>query len=95
MRCLLAAALVACFPVAALPSEARTDGPVVGGSFGMGGADYFGDVRDRMPFTQEAAPQPIGIRDMERVRAARRRADSAARHVLARRSPQRRPSPHG
>ena len=75
MRFLLAALIVAVLPATAFAGEPRMDGPVVSGSFGMGGSDYYGDVHDRMPFTQEAPPHPIGIAEMERFRAARRRAE--------------------
>lgn len=54
-------------------AEPVLDGPVVGGSFGMGGSDYYGDVRNRMPYTGEMAPQPLGVAGIERARASRRR----------------------
>ena len=54
------------------------DGPVVAGSFGMDSSDYYGDVRSHMPFTGEEPPRPIGIAEIERVRAARRRAEVAS-----------------
>ncbi|MGH1572435.1 hypothetical protein ACRAWG_19295 [Methylobacterium sp. P31] len=68
------------------------DGPVVSGGFGMGGSDYYGDVRERMPFTQEAPPHPIGLAEMERFRAARQRAEMGSRRTEAR-HPERRRSP--
>ncbi|MCJ2133036.1 hypothetical protein MKK69_02965 [Methylobacterium sp. J-026] len=93
MRIVLAAALLAGLAAPAWAGEPPKDGPVTGGSFGMGGSDYYGDVRDRMPFTRAAPPRPIGIADIERVRAARRRAETRARRVGGRHALHRRP-PH-
>lgn len=95
MRSTLAAALLAALPAAALARDAQTGGPVTEGGFGMSGAEYYGDIRSRMPFTNEAPPHQIGIRDVERVRDARRRMEVAGRRAEARRHPQRRHSPHG
>lgn len=89
MRLLLAAPVLVLIATAAAAGDTRLDGAVVAGSFGMGGSDYYGDVRSRMPFTRDAPPSPVGITDIERVRAARRRADAGARrpaHRSARRS---------
>lgn len=88
MRLLLAAPVLVLIATGAAAGDTRLDGAVVAGSFGMG-ADYYGDVRSRMPFTRDAPPSPVGITDIERVRAARRRADAGARrpaHRSARRS---------
>ena len=79
MRSILTAALLVCLAAGASAEELRTDGAVAGGSFGMGGADYYGDVRSRMPFTRQAPPRQIGLADIVRVRAARTRPDAAAR----------------
>ncbi|MEE7447955.1 hypothetical protein MRF4_09040 [Methylobacterium radiotolerans] len=79
MRFLLAGPLLALIATGAAAGEPRLDGPVVAGGFGMGGSDYYGDVRSRMPFTGEAPPRPVGMADIVRVRAARRRADTASR----------------
>jgi len=95
MRLILAAALLAAMPAVALAGDAQPGGPVTEGGFGMSGADYYGDIRSRMPFTNEAPPQQIGIRDVERVRAARRRAEVAGRRAEARRQLQRRHPPQG
>ena len=86
MRLTLAALLV-CSATAACAGEPLMDGPVTGGCFGMSGADYYGDIRSRMPFTQEASPRPIGVAEVERARAVRKRAEA--------RYPARRRSPHG
>ena len=66
------------------------DGPVTGGSFGMSGSDYHGDIHSRMPFTQEASPRPIGIAEMEHFRAARRQAEVSSQRADARHHPRRR-----
>lgn len=95
MRFIRTAIFLAALPTAALASDAGIGGPVTGGGFGMSGADYYGDVHSRMPFTHEAPPDQIGIRDVERVRAARRRAEVAGRRAEARRQVQRRLSPKG
>ncbi len=87
MRRILTVALLAGLAAPAWAGEPFQDGPVTGGSFGMGGSDYYGDVRDRMPFTREAPPRPIGLADVARVQAARRRAEARARHKLHRRPP--------
>jgi hypothetical protein len=79
MRSIFAALSLACVATAAPAGEALMDGPVVAGSFGMGGSDYYGDMHSRMPFTREAPPRPIGVADIERVRAARRRAEAPSR----------------
>ncbi|MCJ2095356.1 hypothetical protein MKK67_23055 [Methylobacterium sp. J-072] len=81
------AALLVCCATAACAGEPLLDGPVTGGGFGMSGSDYYGDIRSRMPFTQEASPRPIGLRDVERARAVRKRAEA--------RYPARRRTPHG
>ncbi|MDP4021364.1 hypothetical protein Q8W71_01905 [Methylobacterium sp. NEAU 140] len=82
MRLVLAAALGLATLAAARGAETRLDGPVTGGSFGMGGSDYYGYVRSRMPYTGEQAPQPIGVAEIERHRAVRRaRAAAEARAV--------------
>ncbi|MCJ2124190.1 hypothetical protein [Methylobacterium sp. J-077] len=73
---LTVAALLVCSATAACAAEPLLDGPVTGGGFGMSGSDYFGDIRSRMPFTQEASPRPIGLGDVERARAVRKRADA-------------------
>ena len=85
MRLIFAAALLAFIATSASAGEPLTDGPVSAGGFGMGGADYYGDIRIRMPFTGEEPPRPISMADIERVRAARRRADFASRQALHRR----------
>ena len=77
MRFLLVAAIVTGSAIAASAGEPAKGGPVVGGSFGVGGSDYYGDVHDRMPFTQEAPPHPLGIAEMDRFRAVRRHAELA------------------
>ena len=84
MRSILAALLVCC-ATAAIAGEPPTDGPVAAGGFGMSGADYYGDMHSRMPFTREDAPRPAGIADVERAQVMRKRADGASR----------RRSPHG
>lgn len=76
---MLIATLLACLGSTAWAEGSQMDGPVVGGSFGMGGADYYGDTRDRMPFTWEAPPHPIGLTEMERFRAAHRNIDKPVR----------------
>ncbi|WP_457108800.1 hypothetical protein [Methylobacterium sp. P5_C11] len=73
MRPFLAATFLALIVTGATAGEAGLEGPVVAGGFGMGGSDYYGDVRSRMPFTSEAPPRPVGMIDITRVRAARRR----------------------
>lgn len=77
MRSLLAAAIFVGSAITASAGELARDGVVVGGSFGMGGSDYYGDVHDRMPFTEEALPRPLRIVEMDRFRAARRRTELA------------------
>jgi len=81
------ATLLVCCATAACAGEPLLDGPVMGGGFGMSGSDYYGDIRGRMPFTQEASPRPVGIADVERARATRTRAEA--------RYPARRRLPHG
>lgn len=93
MRSIFAALLVCC-ATAASAGETLMDGPVVGGSFGMSGSDYYGDIRSRMPFTAESAPRPTGVAATERTRAARMRVVAATRRADARSSARRR-SPHG
>jgi hypothetical protein len=83
MRLLLVAAIVTGSAIAASAGEPDKAGAVVGGSFGMGGSDYYGDVHDRMPFTQEAPPRPLGIVEMDRFRAVRRRAELATARASA------------
>ena len=78
MRPLFAVLMIAVLPATAFAGEPRMDGPVTSGSFGMGGSDYYGDVHERMPFTQEAPPRPLGIVEMDRFRAARRRSEMAS-----------------
>lgn len=78
MRILLAVPLIVLVSAGASAGEPLLDGPVVAGGFGMGGADYYGDVRSRMPFTGEAPPRPVGMADIVRVRAARGRAATAS-----------------
>jgi hypothetical protein len=95
MRAFCTLALLAGLATASSAAEPVTDGPVVGGSFGMDGSDYYGDVRNRMPFTQDAPPRPIGMADIARARAARRRAEPAVRRAEARHALARRRSPHG
>ena len=85
MRSIFATCLLAFVASGASAGELPGDGPVSAAGFGMGGADYYGDVRSHMPFTQEAPPRPIGMADVERVRAARRRAETAPRQVAQRR----------
>ena len=87
MRALLLAGIIAVLPAVALAGEPFRDGPVSAGGFGMSGADYYGDVRSHMPFTREPPPRPLGIAEMNRVRAARRRPDITARRHAHRRSP--------
>jgi hypothetical protein len=94
MRLTLAAFLTL-LATAACAAESPTDGSVGGGSFGMSGSDYFGDLHSRMPFTQEAPPRPIGVADVERARTARRHAQAADRRADARRLARRRHAPHG
>ncbi|MEE7505992.1 hypothetical protein [Methylobacterium mesophilicum] len=79
MRFLLAIPLLVLATAGASAGEPLLDGPVVAGGFGMGGSDYYGDVRSRMPFTGEAPPRPVGMADIVRVRAARARAATASR----------------
>jgi hypothetical protein len=87
MRSLILAGFIAALPAVAHAGDPLTDGPVSAGGFGMSGADYYGDVRSQMPFTREPPPRPRGIADVNRVRAARHRADIAARRHTRRRSP--------
>lgn len=87
MRSIFAAALFAFVVTSASAGEPLINGPVSAGGFGMGGADYYGDVRTRMPFTREEPPRTIGIADIERVRAASRRAAASARRPVSRRRP--------
>lgn len=93
MRSIFAAALFAFVVTSASAGEPLAEIPVSAGGFGMSGADYYGDVRSRMPFTREEPPRPLGIADIERVRAARRRAEATSRRVDSRHRPRRR-SPH-
>lgn len=85
MRSIFAVALLTFITTSASAGEVLADGPVSAGGFGMTGADYYGDVRSHMPFTQEAPPHLIGIADIRRVRAARRRAEAASRRAAPRR----------
>lgn len=85
MRLILATAFLACLSTAASAGEPLADGPVAAGSFGMSGADYYGDTHSHMPFTDDEAPRPIGMADLGRVRAVRGRADA----------PSRKPARHG
>ncbi len=87
MRSICTAVLLALTATGALAGDPSPGGPVSAGGFGMGGADYYGDVRSHMPFTREAPPHPIGLAEMARVRSARRRAEVAARHAPHRRLP--------
>jgi hypothetical protein len=87
MRSIFAAIVLAGLITSATAGEPRMDGPVVAGGSGMSGADYYGDVQSHMPFTREIPPRPLGIADVDRVRAARRRAEIASRqHTQRRRS---------
>ncbi|MET0529602.1 MAG: hypothetical protein ABW003_14935 [Microvirga sp.] len=88
MRSLILASLIAALPAVALAGDLLTDGPVSAGGFGMSGADYYGDVRSHMPFTGEPPPRPLGIADVNRVRAARHRSEIASRRHTHRRIPQ-------
>jgi len=90
MRSILAATALAFLATAASAGERGMDGPVSAGGFGMSGADYYGDIRSHMPFTEEAPPKPIGIAEIERFRAARRQAEAASRRADARHHPRRR-----
>ena len=85
MRSLSSAAFLALIATGAVAGEPTVEGPVTAGGFGMSGADYYGDLRSHMPFTRAAPPRPIGISDIERVRAARRRAEVASRQSRHRR----------
>ncbi|MGH1591721.1 hypothetical protein ACRBEV_29250 [Methylobacterium phyllosphaerae] len=85
MRSFLVATFLVLFVTGASAGEGAPDGPVVAGGFGMDGSDYYGDVHSRMPFTAEAPPQPVGMIDIIRVRAARQRAGSLLRRQAAHR----------
>jgi hypothetical protein len=89
MRLLLVTTILSALLTNASAVEARMDGPVLAGGFGMGGADYYGDVHSRMPFSAEAPPRPVGMVDITRARAASRRPAAALRRAKPGRRPQR------
>ena len=95
MRPIFAAGLLVAFATVACAGEPLADGSVTAGGFGMDGADYYGDVRSWMPFTREAPPRPVGVADVERVRAARRRTEAATRRTEVLRPMSHRRPPHG
>jgi len=93
MRPISTAILLALIGTGAFAGELTGDGAVSAGGFGMSGADYYGDICSRMPFTHEAPPHPISMADVKRVRASRKRAEAVSRRVAGRHH-QRRRLPH-